>query len=493
MWRRAGMTLLTLLLPGIFAAVAAGVPQRETLAQADQRCFNETGFCITGRIREFWEQNGGLPVFGYPTGEQQQELIEGRPFQVQWFQRNRLELHPENARPYDVLLGRLGADRVTQQGRDWMQFPSSQPRAGCRFFPATGHNACGAILASWRANGLEFDGQRGKSEGESLALYGLPLSDEQLEVIEGKEYRVQWFERARFELHPENAPPYNVLLGLLGNEIRQAAPAPAPVPPAQPATPTATRTPGPTRTPTPTNTPTTPDLQRGGPPPDLVAEAGGFSFLGPPCIQEGQRVQVAEHWLFCPSGELGFNGQDDTQITVRSPDGSVIEQVVLRGSASGSSSEGWIWFGRQGYAAGTYTLTAQQGETTLVRSVELASAANPRLAVGLPEGTPASRTIDLIRDVSPGTTVDVVLAGFSPGASVPLYVYSEGACDTPPPSTMQMCFVAQLPRDAAGVTIDARGEATYELRTQPGNPPGYYCVTTKQDGTCDLQAAFKLR
>jgi hypothetical protein len=95
-------------------------------AQTAQRCFSETGFCIEGRIREFWEQNGGLPVFGYPTGPQQQELIEGKPFQVQWFERNRLELHPENARPYDVLLGRLGADRLAQQGRDPFTFPKSQ-------------------------------------------------------------------------------------------------------------------------------------------------------------------------------------------------------------------------------------------------------------------------------------------------------------------------------------------------------------------------------
>ena len=49
-----------------------------------------------------------------------------RPFQVQWFERNRLELHPENARPYDVLLGRLGADRLAQQGRDWFTFPKSE-------------------------------------------------------------------------------------------------------------------------------------------------------------------------------------------------------------------------------------------------------------------------------------------------------------------------------------------------------------------------------
>jgi len=62
-------------------------------------------------------------------------------------------------------------------------------------------------------------------------LFGLPLSDPQIESIEGKDYTVQWFERARFELHPENAPPYNVLLGLLGTEVHNAAAAPPPPPP----------------------------------------------------------------------------------------------------------------------------------------------------------------------------------------------------------------------------------------------------------------------
>jgi glucose/arabinose dehydrogenase len=205
-------------------------------AQTSRRCFTETGFCIEGRIRQFWEQNGGLSVFGFPIGPQSEEQIEGQPFQVQWFERNRLELHPENARPYDVLLGRLGADRLQQQGRDWITFPKSAARAGCRFFPETGHNVCDSILAAWRASGLEFDGRRGASEVESLALFGLPLSDAQEEDIPAGKFTVQWFERARFELHPENQPPYDVLLGLLGNELRgrPSAPPPAltPVPPA---------------------------------------------------------------------------------------------------------------------------------------------------------------------------------------------------------------------------------------------------------------------
>jgi hypothetical protein len=212
-------------------------------AQGDQRCFSETGQCISGRIREFWEQNGGLPVFGFPTGSQQEIQIEGQALQAQQFQRNRLELHPENQRPYDVLLGRLGVDRLMQQGRDWFGFPKSGPQSGCRFFSETGHNVCGDVLQAWHMNGLEFDGKNGKSEAENLALFGLPISDLQTETIEGKDYQVQWFERARFELHPENQAPYNVLLGLLGNEVssglspapQQIVPQPTPQPTAPPA------------------------------------------------------------------------------------------------------------------------------------------------------------------------------------------------------------------------------------------------------------------
>jgi hypothetical protein len=101
----------------------------------------------------------------------------------------------------------------------------------------------------------------GITEGENLALFGLPLSDVQTQQLEGKDYQVQWFERARFELHPENQPPYNVLLGLLGNEIRTNAAPPqtivaplpqptvAPTPEPQPAPNPAPPAPEPTRAP----------------------------------------------------------------------------------------------------------------------------------------------------------------------------------------------------------------------------------------------------
>src|SRR5690349_14561607 len=151
-----------------------------THAQGDQRCFPETGQCISGRIRTFWEQNGGLPVFGLPIGPQQETVVEGKPVSAQAFERNRLELHPENKPPYDVLLGRLGVDRLAQQGRDWFAFPKSAPQPGCRFFAATGHNICGAILKAWSAHGLRL-GRSATSEAAHIALFGLPISDAQTE------------------------------------------------------------------------------------------------------------------------------------------------------------------------------------------------------------------------------------------------------------------------------------------------------------------------
>ena len=75
-------------------------------------------------------------------------------------------------------------------------------------FPETGRCIRGLFYEYWLANG-------------GLAQQGYPLSDEFEEVnpADGQVYRVQYFERARFEHHPEPAgTPSEVLLGLLGRE-----------------------------------------------------------------------------------------------------------------------------------------------------------------------------------------------------------------------------------------------------------------------------------
>ena len=80
---------------------------------------------------------------------------------------------------------------------------AAQP--GCRTFTETGKTVCARFLEYWQQNG-------------GLAQQGLPISNEFQEVSElnGQTYTVQYFERAVFEKHPENAPPYDVLLSQLG-------------------------------------------------------------------------------------------------------------------------------------------------------------------------------------------------------------------------------------------------------------------------------------
>lgn len=179
------------------------------------------GSCISGRFYEYWRQNGGLPVFGYPlTAEFEQSTPEGM-FTVQYFERQRFELHPEKARPYDVLLGRLGDEILRRQGRDWRTdpVPTTIPGDVCRRYDITRHIVCGDFLPYWFDHGLQLDNSSNKTYDESLALWGLPLMESRVERnADGFNVETQWFERARFEYYPNNPDPYKVLVGRLGSE-----------------------------------------------------------------------------------------------------------------------------------------------------------------------------------------------------------------------------------------------------------------------------------
>ena len=69
--------------------------------------------------------------------------------------------------------------------------------------PGRADSLSGPFLRYWQADG-------------GLAIFGYPISEELME--DG--YLVQYFERNRFEYHPEFAGTRNeVLLGLLGIEV----------------------------------------------------------------------------------------------------------------------------------------------------------------------------------------------------------------------------------------------------------------------------------
>jgi len=164
---------------------------------------------VGGRFLEYWQANGGLARNGFPlSGERSEVLEDGNAYQVQYFERVRLEYHPENPPPYDVLLGQFGRRVLREtEGLAPSAGAMAMPRPGQAFFPETGHNVAPDVLAYWEANG-------------GLAQFGYPLTEEFAQRLEdGNEYAVQYFERARVERHPENAPPYDILLGQFGRQI----------------------------------------------------------------------------------------------------------------------------------------------------------------------------------------------------------------------------------------------------------------------------------
>jgi 5'-nucleotidase len=191
------------------------VPQ----AAASELCFKQPGVsaCVAPEFRSFWEQNGGLSVFGYPLEAAKQEQTDAGSFMVQYFERQRLELHPENAAPYNVLLGRVNDEVLTREGRSWWTFPQEQQAgSGCVAFAETKHTVCGDFLAHWRSQGLDL-GDPGVSFRESLALWGLPLSQPQMEQnIDGFNVMTQHFERARMELYKPASGKQQVVQTRLG-------------------------------------------------------------------------------------------------------------------------------------------------------------------------------------------------------------------------------------------------------------------------------------
>jgi hypothetical protein len=164
---------------------------------------------MSGAIRQYWERNGGLPVFGYPISTQQVETNnDGWTGPTQWFERDRLEDH-SNQR-LGVLAGRLGVRSLEQRGRSWDSYERvTRAPVGCRYFPITGHSLCGDFLRYWERNG-------------GLERFGYPITEPFYEPLTAWSGTAQYFERRRMELHPEfTGTPYHVMLGLLGRDLAE--------------------------------------------------------------------------------------------------------------------------------------------------------------------------------------------------------------------------------------------------------------------------------
>ena len=180
-------------------------------ADPNIRYFTETGHNLGYAFRNYWENNGGLAQFGYPLTEEfteDSDTEKGKSFLVQYFQRNRFEYHPEFKGTKDeVLLGLLGVKQTA--GRSFPKAAAMKDTATKVYFAPTGHTLGGTFYTYWKTHG-------------GLAIFGYPISEEFQEKNpdDGKTYTVQYFERNRFEYHPEfKGTKDEVLLGLLGTAL----------------------------------------------------------------------------------------------------------------------------------------------------------------------------------------------------------------------------------------------------------------------------------
>lgn len=206
-------------------------------AQTTSRTLGPNNIAVAGRFLEVWQAQGNdqnsVYVNGYPITAARPEiaLTDGKSYTTQWFERAKYEAHPENKAPYDVELGLLGTQIAEGRGSvdpatNKVRNPSdiafvgiAQPSdisATKLYFPETKHSVSGQILTYWQKYG-------------GLSQFGFPLSEafDEVSATDGKTYQVQYFERNRLEVHPENKDPYAVELGLLGVQLYKATPVPS--------------------------------------------------------------------------------------------------------------------------------------------------------------------------------------------------------------------------------------------------------------------------
>lgn len=210
---------------GLLMLIAMGVVLPGTKAEATPppplaQYFPETGQSAVNYFWQFWKNTpNAMRVLGYPISLPfiQESFTEpGKFYLVQYFERAILEEHPENfnhptnGNKYFVLGRLLGKELAKGRENEPAFKPVANPNNGTVWFPETQHtltNTPGPFLTFWRNYG-------------GLSVFGYPLSEpfQELNPDTGKVYWVQYFERNRFEYHPEEKPEFQVLLGLLGKQ-----------------------------------------------------------------------------------------------------------------------------------------------------------------------------------------------------------------------------------------------------------------------------------
>jgi hypothetical protein len=189
------------------------VSQTPAAPAPDVVYMEETGHNVPDSFYTYWETHGGLNRFGFPLTEafDERSLTDGEIYLTQYFERARFEYHPELEASGDtVKLGLLGKESAAMR-YDEAPFQPIEPfesRSDFQYFPETGHSTSYRFLETWLANG-------------GVESFGYPISEkfEEASLTDGKIRLVQYFERARFEYHPDESWSKQIKLGHLGREV----------------------------------------------------------------------------------------------------------------------------------------------------------------------------------------------------------------------------------------------------------------------------------
>ncbi len=438
---------LSLLAALMLLLMSFGPVTLSSYAQGSSRTFPETGKTVSGSFLQYWTAHGGLAQQGYPISDSMPEVSDtnGKTYVVQYFERAVFEAHPENIAPNDVLLSLLGVFRFKQKYPGGAPGPLPNAEANSHLFVETGKHAGGLFLTYWQTHG-------------ALAQQGFPISEEFTEVsdLNGKPYKVQYFERAVFELHPENPAPYNVLLSQLGR-FRYNAKYPS--------------GPKPGNTPAPQNSPV--------PPPDACSGIPGSqnTTITPICGPQGTD--------FAFEGR-GFQPGEDVGIYVTEPSQAVFGAPFQETADSAGTVSGIGLQTDRTFDPGIWAVT-MEGTTTHNKAIGYFKITGPGPGATPNPGdtscsnVPTSQNMQILPSncARVGTQFIFNGRGFQPGESIGVYVTA------PDQSVFGAPF--QTTANSSG------GTNLVTFSTQPSFPLGVWAIT--MEGTTSHSKAigyFKL-
>ncbi len=117
-WPERSDVLLGLVGNTVTTGRSGEAPFRPTSANSNCDFHAPTGHNLCGGFRDYWNNFGGLAVYGMPISEEfaERNPDDGQVYTVQYFERARFEWHP-GAWPErsDVMLGRLGAQVLNSE------------------------------------------------------------------------------------------------------------------------------------------------------------------------------------------------------------------------------------------------------------------------------------------------------------------------------------------------------------------------------------------